>query len=263
MRLSDVLSKPISDEFQQVEGFLENRKLGLGKQKKIVAGKVGLNYFCKECSDDRTFCSNDELFCVGVSDFLISIDCVLKCSRCDASVQTWFLVESKESISSSAPVVRILKRSEKLPDSVSPSKDRYGEYSELLEKAERAYRDELGAGAVVYLRKILENITTQTAEAADIDLKTPKGTRKAFKVLLKEVDEKCLIIPSEFSAEGYKLFGELSNVLHGNYNELDGLKKFHALHRLVVGVIENVKNNKELMSARGALGWDADGGNEQ
>ncbi len=256
MRLSDVLSKPISNEFQQVEGFLGNRKLGLGKQKKIVVGKVGLNFFCKECFDDRTFCSNDELFCVGVNDHLISIDCVLKCSRCNSSVQTWFLVESEDNISYSAPNVRILKRSEKLPDCVSPSKDRYGEYSELLEKAERAYRDDLGAGAIVYLRKTLEKITIKTAEATDIDLMTPKGRRKAFKDLLKEVDEKCTIIPVEFSAEGYKLFGELSDVLHGNYDEQDGLRKYQAFHRLVVGVIEKVKNNQELMSARGALGWD-------
>ena len=261
MRLSDVLSKQISDEFQQVEVFLGNQKLGFGKQKKINVGIVGLNFYCKECCDDRTFCSSKDLFCVGVNDHMVSIDCVLKCSRCGSTVQTWYLIESENLIYNIAPNVRILKRSEKLPDCVSPSKDRYGEYSELLEKAERAYRDELCAGAIVYLRKILENITTQTAKIANIDLKTPKGGRKAFKVLLKEVDEKCSIIPAEFSTEGYKLFGELSDVLHGSYDEKSGLKKYQALHRLVVGVIEKAKNHPELMSAKGTLWGNTDGGN--
>ncbi|MFC2013260.1 hypothetical protein ACFLUE_03125, partial [Chloroflexota bacterium] len=171
-----------------------------------------------------------------------------------------FLVESKNHISSSAPDVRVLKRTEKLTEQVLLSQSQYGDYSELLEQAERAYRDELGAGAIVYLRKILEAITIQTAEAAGIETKRQNGNTKPFKEVLEKVDEHCAIIPKEFSDNGYRLFGELSDVVHGEYNEQLGLRKYEALRRLVVGVLDSVKNNREMMDAIGMLGWNEVGG---
>ncbi len=257
MRLSDVLSKPLTSRFEQVEGFLISKKLSCGQQKKIDVGKVALTYFCKKCDADRTFCSGNDLFCIGINDRLVSIDCALRCPRCGELVPIWFLVESKNDTCSLALDVRILKRTEKLTEQVLLSQGQYGDFSELLEKAERAYRDELGAGSIVYLRKILERITEQTADAAGIDSKTK---RKPFRTLLKEVDEQCSIIPKEFSENGYKLFSELSGVVHGDYDEQLGLKKYDALHRLVVGVLDNVKNNREMMEAIGTLGWNEDRG---
>jgi hypothetical protein len=256
MRLSDVLSKPIMEMFVQVEGFLNNRRLGFGKQAKIAIGKIALNFFCKKCNDDRTFCSNKELFCLGVNDNIISIDCVFRCPICDSSVQSWFLVESENDIFSNSPKVRILKRSDKLSKFVLFNSDQYNDFSELLEKAQCAYRDELGAGSIIYLRQILERITVQVAAAAKINTHNMKGRRKSFKDLLEEVDKQRSIIPKEFSANGYRLFSELSQVIHGNYKEDLGLKKYEALRRLVVGIIENVNTNQELMIAIGKLGWD-------
>ena len=260
MRLSDVLSNPLTSRFEQVEGFLGNTKLKCGKQKKIAVGIVALTYFCKNCDADLTFCSGDELFCIGINDRLVSIDCALKCPRCGELVPIWFLVESKGDTCSLAPEVRVLKRTEKLTGRVLLSRGQYGDFSELLGKADRAYRDELGAGAIVYLRKILERITVQTAEAADIETKKANGNAKPFREVLEKVDERCAIIPKEFSANGYRLFGELSDVVHGDYDEQLGLRKYEALHRLVVGVLDNVKNNREMMEAIGTLGWNADGG---
>lgn len=260
MRLSDVLSKPLTSRFEQVEGFLGNTKLKCGKQKKIAVGKVALTYFCKRCDADLTFCSGDELFCIGINDRLVSIDCALRCSRCNELVPVWFLVECKDDIFSSAPEIRVLKRTEKLTGQVLLSRGQYGDFSELLGKAEQAYRDELGAGSIVYLRKILERITVQTAEAAGIETKKPNGNPKPFREVLEKVDERRSIIPQEFSENGYRLFGELSDVVHGDYDEQLGLRKYEALHRLVVGVLDNVKNNREMMEAIGALGWNADGG---
>ena len=123
-------------------------------------------------------------------------------------------------------------------------------------KAQRAYRDELGAGAIVYLRKILERITEQVAEAAIITTRKQNGNRRPFNQLLEEVDSKCSIIPKEFSANGYKLFSELSEVVHGDSDERMGLEKYISLQRLVVGILENVRKNKEIMDAIGFLGWN-------
>jgi len=255
MRLSDVLSKPLNNNFVQVEGFLDDKKLKLGKQKRIAVGKIGLTFFCKGCNDDRTFCSDDDLFCIGVNDHLISIDSALKCSCCDSLVQIWFLVISNEDIHSHAPNVRILKRSEKLSDTVVIHGEQFGNFTELLEKAQRAYREELGAGSIIYLRRVFEQITVKMAGVVGIDTKNVKGSRKAFKDLLREVDEKCSIIPKEFSENRYRLFSELSNVLHGDYDEQLGLQKYEAFRRLVVGIIDNVKNNEEMMTAITTLGW--------
>lgn len=87
----------------------------------------------------------------------------------------------------------------------------------LQNKAMQAYTDGLGAGAVVYLRKIFEKITVKTAKAVDIEYAQYEGGNpKNFSELLKNVDEKCSIIPKEFSANGYNLFRELSGSFMGS-----------------------------------------------
>ena len=58
-------------------------------------------------------------------------------------------------------------------------------------------------------RKIFEKITVKTAKAVDIEYAQYEGGNpKNFSELLKKVDEKCSIIPKEFSANGYKLFAK-------------------------------------------------------
>jgi hypothetical protein len=254
MRLSDILSKPISSDFQQVENFLGIKRLGPGKQRKISIGKVVRTYLCNTCNLDITFTStSEELYCIGVNESLISIDCVLVCPKCKNEIPVWFLIESKN-FEVQNPEVRILKYTEKFSYKVSISKQKYGIYSNLLEKAERAYRNELGAGAIIYLREVYEKITVQIARAENIDIQRIRH----FRQRLEQIDKRRHIIPSEFSANGYKLFSELSEIIHsGNTdNEEDGIKKYSALRRLVIGVLDNVNNNNELMSAIGELGWN-------
>jgi hypothetical protein len=260
MRLSDVLSKTPSEQFVQVEGFLAGRSLPLGKQRKINVGKVALPFFCKRCEDNHTFCSGNELFCIRVSKSSVSIDCVLTCPRCNNSiVPTWFLVVSDNDIAVLGPNVRIQKRSHRLFETVLPHAERFSHFSEYLYKAKQAHSEGLGAGSIVYLRKILEIITTQAASTAGIERENAKGKRKTFKDFLQEVDRACSIIPREFSQNGYRLFGELSDVLHAEYDEALGLRKYEALCRLVVGVIDNVNNNQEILTAINALGWNNEG----
>lgn len=255
MRLSNVLSKPPVSKFVQVDNFLGKTRLGRGKQRKLDVGIVGLTYFCKRCDDDTTFVSDAELFCVGINSHRISIDCVLRCPRCGELVPVWFLVESKEDMLGTVPEVRVLKHAERLTENVSLRRGQHPPYSEWLEKADRAYRDELGAGSIVYLRKVLEAATIQKAAALEIATKKESGASRPFKQILDEVEAKAPIIPTEFSENGYKLFGELSDVVHGDYDEQDGLKKYDSLRRLVVGVLDNIKNSQEIAGAKTALGW--------
>ena len=260
MRLSDVLSKPPGKEYVQIDAFLQNKAGKAGQKVDISTGSVALNYFCVSCEDIRTFWSRPKLTCIFVSKNLISVDCVLTCG-CGSSIPVWFLIESKNDITGQAPAIRILKKSVKLSDTVRINDNRYGEFSILLDNAMQAYTDGLRAGAIVYLRKIFEKITVQTAQAVGIQYKQYEGGNpRKFSDLLKEVNEKCSIIPREFSANGYRLFRELSGVVHGEYDEEAGLKNFEALHRLVIGILENVINHKELMNTTAMLGWNEERG---
>lgn len=256
MRLSEVLSKDPKRDYSQVQGFLENKNLKLGLQRKIDAGSIALNYYCKVCSDYRTFSSSSSLFCVGVSERVVSIDSVLKCAQCETNVQIWYLIESEDKIFSSSPFVRIMKKSEKLPSAVLIKKDIDERITELLEKARRCHRDECGAGSVVYLRKVFEIITSQVAIVNGIDFKTSKGRRKPFKDLLQEVDSIHSLIPKEFSSNGYRLYSDLSTIIHGDFDEQKSIDKFDSLSRLIIGIIENIKNNNELNRAIHNLGWN-------
>lgn len=145
--------------------------------------------------------------------------------------------------------------------SVSLNTETYGDFTDALEKAKKAAREGFGAGSIVYLRKVFERIITQTAEAADPPIETRKvnGNLKPFIQILTPVKDQCNIIPSEFAEDGYKLFGELSDVVHGDYDEDEALQKFDAFYRLVTGVLEKIKTNRELMDAIGTLGWHTGG----
>ncbi len=253
MRLSEVLSKEPT-EYRQVEGFLANRRLTCGKQRKIEnSGNVLLNYYCKNCEDQRTFATTNTLYAIGIDDKHVSIDCTLKCVGCNQTVSTWFLIESEEEIADTMPKIRISRKAVKHSDLVRITAGNY-DYSELLEKAECAYQNGLGAGAVVYLRKIFETLTAQVADASNVSRKTEKGRRKKFSDLLREVDSQKHIIPREFSNNGYELYSKLSNVVHGEYDEQEAVQNYDALKRLVVGIIENVSNNDSLANAVAALG---------
>ena len=259
MRLSAVLSKPPLNEYIQVDHFLLNKMGKTGQQVDLDIGQIMLNYYCSNCEDLRTFTSKGKISCIFVNKQIISIDTVLACG-CGADAQVWFLVECDDDICDIAPNVKIIKRSEKLSDAVKINTNNYGAYTELLDKAEKAYREGLGAGSIVYLRKAFEKITIDTANIAGISFNSyPTGNPKNFSELLRKVDAKCSIIPREFSADSYRLFRELSSVVHGEYDEELGLRKFEPLNRLVVGVLENVKNKEELKEAIGALGWEDEG----
>ncbi len=257
MRLSNLLSKSPDHEFKTVDAFLSGKKGVIGQNVNLDIGTVALNYYCRKCGDLRTFYSKGKLSCVFVNKNLISIDSVLSCT-CGSTVEVWFLVDCQNDITSLCPNVRILKRSEKLSGSVTHIGTNYGEYEEYLEKAERAYQEELGAGSIIYLRKIYESITIKTAKSLNINTNKLNGKSRPFKEILEEVDCKVHIIPNEFSENGYQLFGELSEAIHRDTEETVGLLKFEPLHRLIIGILENIRNRQELNDAKRILGWNKD-----
>lgn len=256
MRINDILSNEIDAKFEQVENFVGNRSLPMGKSKKVDSGKVALNFLCKECGDIRTFVSTSDLHLVPINEGIVSIDCRLQCVTCDECIPVWFLVEIDGDITSVAPKARLLKRLIKYSDKVKPKTDNYGGYTELLYKAECAYREGLGAGAIVYLRKVFESVIFRVASSYGINIYKPNQKTKPFKEILETVKAQTDVIPQEFAEDGYRLFGELSDVVHGEYDENTGLQKYQSLRRLVIGVLDNVKNKQEFIEARNNLGWN-------
>lgn len=251
--------------YSEYETQEDEEMIGLqnGDFVEINAGRIALNFYCKRCEDSRTFMSPDRLHALIINENLISIDAFLQCPVCKTEIQVWFLLEVKDMFTEE-PKVKILKRTEKLSKNVSELRENsFGIYTDLLEKAMRASREGFGAGAIIYLRKVFERVTSEAARASNISTtyinSKGKEKRKTFKDLLTEVDTKCAIVPIEFSNNRYKLFGKLSDVVHGEYDEEIALEKFSAFYRLVTGIIENIKSKEEFRSAQQALGLSEGG----
>ena len=288
MRLSSRLSDK-SKSNGEVEAFIDWDKyttnpedeidevhlLSAGDFVEIQIGKITLPFYSTICDDSVSFISPKRLHCLIVSDTMISIDCQLrcmdydeenpKCRSCTPCVQAWFLV-GVDDLSASAPSVNIVKQNFKLPDAIKLPIETADKFSEWLGKAEIAYRERLGAGAIIYLRSAFERITLEVGDKAGIAVYKPNGKSKPFDQVIKAVDEQCSIVPVIYSDNRYELFQKLSNIAHGNSDEETALQSYEPLRRLVVGVIENVKkkeeeikNNEEIRKALEAIGF-SDGG---
>lgn len=258
MRLSDLLAKVPDTTSAQVEGFLDDRPLPWGKHKKIKVGRIFHNFHCRNCDAQRTFESGDELYCLGLGDQQVSIDATLKCAACKSAVEVWYLARGEGDLYGRAPTVRIDRYTENLRDIADRVGESDGPFADLVKRANLAYEAQLGAGSMIYLRKIFEMVTSEVAEIANIPTKKDNGHSRPFKEILQKVNEKRQIIPQSFSSDGYKLFGELSEVIHGDSDENEALKKFKPCLQLVLGVVEEVKRDNMFANAIEELGWNGE-----
>lgn len=258
MRLSEVLNRAPESTQTQVENFLGSRRVSWGQHKKIEIGRVVHNFYCRTCNDVRTFASSETLTCLVAGDHLVSIDATLKCPACTASVEAWYLVASDGDLYAYAPTVYLERYTENRRDAVRGVGVGAGQFEDLLDRAQTAYESQLGAGSMIYLRKIFEAITTEVATAAGIPTTRPNGSRKPFRELLEVVDAEHHIIPVRFSSDGYRLFSELSEVIHGDSSEEVALLKYAPCRQLIISVINNVRGDHAIASAIDALGWDVD-----
>lgn len=291
MRLSSRLSDK-SKNHGEIESFIDWEKYTISPEEEtedirlissgdfieIQIGKITLPFYSTKCRDSVSFVSPKKLHCLIINEKMISIDCHLQCmdydignpacKDCNHCVQAWFLVGS-DNIFAQAPNIHVVKQSFKLPEHIKLPVEIEDKFSQWLEKAEIAYKERLGAGAVIYLRSILEQITIKVGSDAGVDIYKPNGRTKSFNQVLQAVDEKCSIIPVIYSDNGYRLFQKLSEIAHGNSDEDTALREYEPLRRLVVGVIENVKkneeeikNNAEIRKALAAIGLN-NGGEQQ
>lgn len=258
MRLSDVLSKAPDSKPAQVEGFLGDRRLAWGKQKRLQVGKILINYLCRHCGDQRSFTSGEDLYCLGVGDRSVSIDATLKCPGCGSSVEVWFLLRSDGDISGPAPNIWVDRFTENLGSNADRAGAPTGEYADLIKRAHAAYEAGLGAGSMIYVRQVFESITNRVAEIANIAATTASGRRRPFRDILQDVNAQRQIIPRRFSRNGYQLFSELSEAIHGSTAEDEALRKFTPCLQLVRGIVEEVNRDAVYAAAIDELGWVVD-----
>lgn len=260
MRLSEVLNSAPDTTSAQVENFLGHRKIAWGKHKSITVGRVVRNHFCLSCGDIRSFVSSETLSCLISGDSILSIDVVLRCSACESGAEAWFLVGCEDDLFSQAPEVYLQRFTENRRDIAGSQGLLVEQIDDLFERAQIAFDDSLGAGAMVYLRKIFEAVTSQAADAIGLSTRSNNGKRRDFRSLLAEVDATSHIIPSEFSEDGYTLFSELSEVIHGDSDELRALEKYDPCRRLILGIVNNIRNREEFAEAITSLGWPSRAG---
>lgn len=288
MRLSSRLSDK-SKNHGEIESFIdwekytivpeeeteEVRLISPGDFLEIQIGTITLPFYSTTCRDSVSFISPKRLHCLIINSTMISIDCQLQCmdydednpscKNCNHFVQAWFLVGADD-IFASSPNIHVIKQNFKLPEHIKLPIETEDKYSELLGKAEIAYKERLGAGAIIYLRSAFEQIALQVGHSAGVEVYKPNGKSKPFNQVIEAVDAKCSIIPVIYSDNGYDLFIKLSDIAHGRYDEETALRDYEPLRRLVVGVIENVKkkeeeikNNEEIKKALDAIGFSNGG----
>ena len=287
MRLSSRLSDK-SKNHGEIESFIDWEKytisaedseelqlISAGDFIEIQIGKITLPFYSTKCNDSVSFVSPQNLHCLILNDKMISIDCQLQCmdyddrnqacKECNRCIQAWFLVGADD-IFAATPNVYLIKQNFKLPANIKLPVETEDKFTEWLAKAEIAHKERLGAGSVIYLRSILEQITIKVGNDAGVDIYQPNGRTKPFNQVLQAVDAQCSIIPTIYSDNGYKLFQKLSEIAHGNSDEETALKEYEPLRRLVVGVIENVrkneeeiKSNAEIKKALAAIGFSNGG----
>lgn len=243
----------------------------------IQIGTINLPFYSTICQDTNSFISPKKLHCLIINEKMISIDCQLKCTdfdkenpkcrKCNPYVQAWFLIEADD-IFANTPNVNLVKQNFKLSENVKLAIEIEDKYSEWLAKAEIAHKERLGAGAIIYLRSVFEKITHEVGLSAGVEIRGKNGKILNFRDVLQRVDSECSIIPSIYAENGYDLFIKLSEIAHGNSDEMTALKEYEPLRRLVIGIIENVrrkneeiKNNAEIQKALLDAGL-ADGGKE-
>lgn len=282
MRLSTVLSEYENHEIRCVESIINGDKyydpeetmaeedripVENGTVIDIDIGTLVVPFHCAHRNDNVTYTSSIQ-HCLVINNKILSIDCMLECidcatcKDCQRTIQAWFLVEA-DNVFSDMPKVRILKYNFKAPKDIKFLYETSDIYDEWFSKADYAYRERLGAGSIIYLRTIFENLTKELGTNEKAEIYTPKGKLKPFDQVLSMVDEKCSIIPDLYKQDGYNLFRKLSNIAHGNSTEQEALENYPELRRLVKGIADNIKskreelkNNEEIKKALVKVGFD-------
>jgi hypothetical protein len=118
---------------------------------------------------------------------------------------------------------------------------------DLLVKALKAYQLGLGAGAIVYIRKAYETLLNAVLDSASIDRSTV-----TFRDKLQKANDASHIVPTELEGKAYGLFRELSDNVHGDGEDTDGIAKYENLRIVFLLILDSImqkERNAEIIAA--------------
>ena len=121
-------------------------------------------------------------------------------------------------------------------------KDMFIKEHKFLVLAERAYYSQLGAGSVIYIRKAYESLLYDILDKNSI----PRP--RTFSELLKTADGKANIVPTILKDKAYGLFGELSDIVHGDCDDDIGMTKYKDLRDVFCVILDNLLEQSRLES---------------
>lgn len=118
-------------------------------------------------------------------------------------------------------------------------KDEFSREYAFLLKAEKAYYLQLGSGSIIYLRKAYESLLYGVLDEFGIE------RPKQFKEALRKADEAAKIVPAELTDRAYGLFGEMSDISHGEVADEVGLKKYELLRDVLGIILDNILEKRK------------------
>lgn len=260
MKLNEFLSLDPSKKSYQIQGFLMGKRLNFGRYRKANVGAISLKFYCCRCDNNNRYQTFSDVRCMGIDDNTVSISSLFKCAQCKKTkIPAWFIVKSSDDIHSSIPNITLVRRSLFLMKGVLFDDEDGEQVKKHFNKAQSCYIENLGVGAVVYLRVILEEALHREAKKLKIIDKNEENTAIPFRNLYEKVSQKRTIIPEEFRKNGYQLFKEMSKIVHGQRSDEHALKNFNSYKRLVEGVLDTIKNSTEIKEAARQVGLDSNG----
>lgn len=209
----------------------------------------GMPFFNMDDGPDE---SVDQLIDNCILEVEDAITIQLKCPTCGSKVYFCFAVESEACDNVEIGRKRYTSykyRLEKIGEYPNQESSRLQNISKYISdfpsehnclvKAERAYYSGLGSGAIIYLRKAYEVMLYSVLD--DNNVPHPNQFRQA----LEMVDKAANIVPAELKDRAYGLFGEMSDIIHGEMEDSVGLDKYELLRDVFKMLLDNILEKRK------------------
>jgi hypothetical protein len=112
----------------------------------------------------------------------------------------------------------------------------------LMILAEKAFSIGLGSGSIIYLRKAYESLLYGILDENNISRPTQ------FRQALEKADEVTHIVPLELKDRAYGLFGEMSDLIHGEAEDEQCLEKYELLRDVFKFLLDEIVEKKRKAS---------------
>lgn len=211
-------------------------------------------------NDNET--SVDEMIAEIVLPVDDAITVQLSCPSCKSKVYLCFHIETKSHFDKKTMATHIdeicITKIGEYPNQETSRLQSLSKYQAcfprehgFMVKAEQAFYADLGAGAVVYLRKAYEVLIYEILN--DMEITRPSQFRQA----LEAVDKAANIIPIELKDRAYGLFGEMSDAVHGETEDLFGFSKYEPLRDVFKMILNNIMTKREQEALAASIKLDS------